>query len=185
MVPHVMSSAGIWLHRPMPLHALQVPQTVPADGYWQCAWPSHMPPHLCVGSLALSTQVALSVPAGSGMQVPVLSQVPQWLHSVLQQTPIVPPSGNRAGAAEALRVARAGVAERELRRAARHVSAVDAAVGRHDLAVAPDLAVGIGPAVRLALWPRRGVREAAEPVAVFVVVGAGSCPRRRTRRRRA
>src|SRR6185295_644028 len=65
-----------------------------------------------------------------------------------------------------LRVTRARVAQRELRRAARHVSAVDAAVGRHDLAVAPDLAVGIGPAVRLACGHAAHV-VAAEAVAVL------------------
>ena len=67
---------------------------------------------------ALSMQVGLFVPAGSGMQVPVLSQVPQWLQSVLQQTPTVAAQRDRAVAAQALRVAAAGVAERELRRAA-------------------------------------------------------------------
>jgi hypothetical protein len=81
MVPQALSSSGIRLQRPTPLQALHgelaVPQLVPADGYRQCAWPSHMPPHLRIGSLALFAQLALSVPAGSGMQVPVESQVPQ------------------------------------------------------------------------------------------------------------
>src|SRR3954471_23060402 len=52
-----------------------------------------MPPHIPVGSLWLSMQVGLFVPAGSGLQFPVLSQVPQWLQSVLQQTPTVAFSG--------------------------------------------------------------------------------------------
>ena len=93
MVPQASSSAGIWLQRPTPSQALHRPQVVPDFGYWQCAWPSHMPPHLPDGSLWLSMHVGLFVPAGSGMQLPVLSQVPQWLQSVLQQTPTVAFSG--------------------------------------------------------------------------------------------
>src|SRR4051794_14834247 len=91
MAPQASSSSGVMLHRLDPLHALQVPQGVPAAGYRQRAWPSHTPPHLPLGSLALSMHSPSgSLPAGVGTHVPIdpaRLQLPHLSQLMLQQTP--------------------------------------------------------------------------------------------------
>src|SRR5438128_305880 len=66
ITPQASSSSGLMMHLLAPSHCLQVPHDMPSGGNWQPHWPLQMPPHLPLGSLALSMQSWLgSVFAGA------------------------------------------------------------------------------------------------------------------------
>ena len=178
MVPQALSSSGIRLQRPTPLQALHG-AAVP-----QCAGRRVLAVRVAVAhAAALAHRIAGAVRAGragvpgrigdAGAGAVAASR--SDCSRCCSRRRWCRPAGSRSSA-QALRVARAGVAERELRRAGRGRAAVGGSAVGDDLAVAPDRAVGIGRAVGLALRAAVRVGVATEAAAVRESSETGQLP---------